>query len=118
MGWAMMHLLEADGQEAAVGDYKLWVAVENEQDVGVGGASKLVGDFFDLLERRGLLGSVSATKVSTDSQAILVVYLSVGVDWGKPAFHSILHVMRGYCGSLPVKVGWAALAASEILRVF
>ena len=118
MGWAILEVVDSNGAEVEHGEHKLWSPIKGEWDAGVDGASELVSFWFELLERRGLLDSVSASKVSTDSQAMLVVYLGMGVDWQEPASRRIAEVMREFCGSQPVKAGWARVAGSETLGVF
>ena len=119
MGWAFQRLYDHDGLEAEPGHYKLWAAMAGEQDAGVDGAKSHVEAFLDWLEARNLLGSVSATKVSTDGQCILVVYLAVGVDYHASSVRDIADVIRRYCGGEPtIKVGWAHEVGSEVLAVF
>ena len=115
MGWAVKSLYNRDGLEAETGLHKLWAAMANEQDAGVDGAINHVEDVFDWLNARHLLDSVSAIKVSTDGQCILVVYLAVGVDFHAPAAHDIADIIRQYCGAPTAKVGWAHEVGSEVL---
>ena len=117
MGWVLAPVFDENGLEVETGRYKLWTSLANEQDAGEDGAEDHVDGVLDYLRHRHLLGSVSALKVSTDAQCILVVYLGVGVDPHGSEARDVADVMRRYCGSPAVKVGWSHVSGSEVLAI-
>lgn len=119
MGWVVVDLCDEDGADAEPGEYKLWTPITGERDVGEDGAATLATEFYEWLEHRRLAGSVSSLKVSTDAQAVLVVYLGDGLSWHEPMARSIADLMRSFVGRSDdkqvVKAGWAMVAGSETL---
>ena len=119
MGWVLIDMVDDNGAEVDSGEYKLWTPVTGETDVGEDGATALVMDFHEWLVYRRLAGSVSSLGVSVDSQAVLVVYLGIGLSWHEPMAREIADLMRQFCGCSAgnqiVKAGWARVAGSETL---
>ena len=60
---------------------------------------------------------IAAAKVSTDSVAVLVIYLCAGLHWKQQAPRLLVAHLKEHWGARCVRVGWADVAGSEILAV-
>lgn len=117
MPFVYQALLEEGGGEVSVGDYKLWSPISGEVDLGDPGADELLREWLELADRQGLAQHIAAHKISTDGQAVLVVYLCVRSAWSSVEGRLLGGAMRQWCGSETVCAGWSTVAGSEVVGV-
>jgi hypothetical protein len=99
-------------------EYKLWVRIADVWGLGEKGAAEFLKNFLGLLDE-DLEMIVTMAKVSTDEAAVLVVYISESIN----AFEDDLvwylaELMKQWAGSPQVKVGYTAVAGSEVVHVY
>ena len=72
-------------------------------------------DFAAELALAGLQECVTKVKVAIDDASVLVVYLDPAVLWHELLGEEVAHLMKWFCISDWVRVGWSDVAHSEVL---
>ena len=89
---------DSEGFDVEPGMYELWTNISGENDLGNDGPEELLTEFLELAIRRGIIEYVAAQKVSTNSQAVLVVYLVTDTDWQAPGGYAVAATMEEFSG--------------------
>jgi hypothetical protein len=111
MGFVILEVLDDIDTQ-----FKLWVDIKGKSELGETGAEEHVRDFLDWLADDRLV--VTQAKVSTDAQAVLVVYLAYDLAEADDDVWLLAERMKTWSKSSSVRLGWSHVAGSEILCTF
>jgi hypothetical protein len=118
MGFVELTLATEEGDDCLSGDFKLWISILEDDDLGETRAEVLVRRFVDVAREEEVLEWVSGAKVSTDAHAVLVVYLDECVSEcdGRRAM-AVALAMKAWAGGSQVRAGWSWMGGSPTLAV-
>ena len=95
--------------------YKVIANIADTEDLGEDAANEYVRELEECLHRGNFLQFVSALKVSTDRQTVVVVYLH-GSDFHPEFFNDVAKELKKFDRCIACRVGWSNRTNSPVLH--
>jgi hypothetical protein len=122
MGFVELSLLDDARREQELGRYKLWVRIRNRWELGERGAELHLYSFIRTMKGYHdprVLSCIAGAKISTDAQAILVVYLDESIleYLDDRRVRLLASAMGLWAGATQARVGFSKVAYSPTLAI-